>query len=156
MKIEIISVGKKHDPSLVHYLHEFEKRIKSDFELTWMIFPSEDDKNKAVQIKKESEKIMENLNKAKNSFLILLDETGKEKSTTELAEIFRQKMETGIEKIIFIIGGAFGVSEEVKARANLVLSLSKLVFPHQLVRVILVEQIYRCISILKNGKYHHE
>jgi 23S rRNA (pseudouridine1915-N3)-methyltransferase len=65
-------------------------------------------------------------------------------------------MNEGIEKIIFIIGGAFGVSEEIFKKSNFVLSLSKLVFPHQLVRVILIEQIYRCISILKNGKYHHE
>ena len=65
-------------------------------------------------------------------------------------------MNEGIEKIIFIIGGAYGVGEEVKEKANLILGLSKLVFPHQLVRAIVVEQIYRCISILKNGKYHHE
>lgn len=65
-------------------------------------------------------------------------------------------MNQSVSKIIFIIGGAYGVSEEVKEKANLVMSLSKLVFPHQLVRVILIEQIYRVISILKGGKYHHK
>jgi 23S rRNA (pseudouridine1915-N3)-methyltransferase len=97
------------------------------------------------------------LEKAGNSsFVILLDENGKEKSTAELANLFEEKMNIGVEKIIFIIGGAFGVSSEVKEKVDLILSLSKLIFPHQLVRVILVEQIYRSISILKGSKYHHE
>jgi 23S rRNA (pseudouridine1915-N3)-methyltransferase len=157
MKIQIITIGKKHNKNLEDFIKDFEKRIKANFDLEWTILNSLDDNNKEVQIKKESEKILETLEKAsKNSFVILLDENGKEKSTKDLANLFEEKMNEGIEKIIFIIGGAFGVSEEIFKKSNFVLSLSKLVFPHQLVRVILIEQIYRCISILKNGKYHHE
>ncbi len=157
MKFQIISIGKKHDKNLEDFILEFEKRIKVNFDLVWSIFGSEDDNSHEVQIKKESSKILDILNKEnKNSFIILLDERGKEKSTIELSNLFEDKMNEGIEKIIFIIGGAYGVGEEVKKKANLILGLSKLVFPHQLVRAIVVEQIYRCISILKNGKYHHE
>ena len=157
MKIQIITIGKKHDKNLEDFIKDFEKRIKAHFDLEWTILNSIDDNNKEVQIRKESEKIFETLEKVgKNSFVILLDENGKEKGTKDLASLFQEKMNEGIEKIIFIIGGAFGVSEDIFKKSDFVLSLSKLVFPHQLVRVILIEQIYRCVSILKNGKYHHE
>lgn len=157
MKFQIITIGKKHDKNIEDFISDFEKRIKANFDLSWTIIASQDDSNKERQKEKEGIKTIEILEKEnKNNFIILLDEKGKEKSTLELSNIFEEKMNTGIGKIIFIIGGAFGINERVKEKANLVMSLSKLVFPHQLVRVILVEQIYRCISIFKNGKYHHE
>lgn len=157
MKFQIITIGKKHDKNIEDFISDFEKRIKANFDLSWTIITSQDDSNKERQKEKEGIKIIEILEKEnKNNFIILLDEKGKEKSTLELSNIFEEKMNIGIDKIIFIIGGAFGINERVKEKANLVMSLSKLVFPHQLVRVILVEQIYRCISIFKNGKYHHE
>lgn len=157
MKFQIITIGKKHDKNIEDFISDFEKRIKANFDLSWTIIASQDDSNKERQKEKEGIKIIEILEKEnKNNFIILLDEKGKEKSTLELSNIFEEKMNIGIDKIIFIIGGAFGINERVKEKANLVMSLSKLVFPHQLVRVILVEQIYRCISIFKNGKYHHQ
>lgn len=157
MKFQIITIGKKHDKNIEDFISDFEKRIKANFDLSWTIITSQDDSNKERQKEKEGIKIIEILEKEnKNNFIILLDEKGKEKSTLELSNIFEEKMNISIDKIIFIIGGAFGINERVKEKANLVMSLSKLVFPHQLVRVILVEQIYRCISIFKNGKYHHE
>lgn len=157
MKFQIITIGKKHDKNIEDFISDFEKRIKANFDLSWTIIASQDDSNKERQKEKEGIKIIEILEKEnKNNFIILLDEKGKEKSTLELSNIFEEKMNIGIDKIIFIIGGAFGINERVKEKANLVMSLSKLVFPHQLVRVIIIEQIYRCISILKNSKYHHE
>ena len=160
MKIQIITIGKKHNKNLENYILDFEKRIKTHFALEWTILGSVDDNSKEVQTKKESEKILEILGKEnknnKSNYIILLDENGKEKSTVEWANLIEEKMNIGVEKIIFIIGGAFGVSSEVKEKVDLILSFSKLIFPHQLVRVILVEQIYRSISILKGSKYHHE
>lgn len=157
MKFQIISVGKKHDKNLEYYILDFEKRIKNNFDLKWAILNSEDDNNKKVQIKKESSKILDILNKEKGSnYIILLDERGKEKSTVELSNLFEKKMNSGIEKIVFIIGGAYGIGDEIKEKSDLILSLSKFIFPHQLVRAIVIEQIYRCISILNNNKYHHE
>lgn len=158
MKFQIITIGKKHDKDIENLIFDFEKRIAKNFDVSWNILNSFDDKDKEVQKKKESEKILEFLKKevSPNTFVILLDEKGKDKSTIDLANIFEGKMNTGIDKIVFIIGGAFGVDEKVFEKADLVLSLSKLTFPHQLVRLILIEQIYRCISILNNSKYHHE
>ena len=157
MKFQIISVGKKHDKNLEYYILDFEKRIKNNFDLKWAILNSEDDNNKKVEIKKESSKILDILNKEKGSnYIILLDERGKEKSTVELSNLFEKKMNSGIEKIVFIIGGAYGIGDEIKEKSDLILSLSKFIFPHQLVRAIVIEQIYRCISILNNNKYHHE
>ncbi len=121
MRLEIISVGKKHDKNLENYLLEFEKRIKIEFDLIWTVISSVDDKSKEVQIKKEFEKIINILEKEKgDNFIILLDENGKQKTTIELSELFMEKMNQGVENIIFIIGGAYGVSEEVKSRANFI------------------------------------
>lgn len=158
MKFQIISIGKKHDKNLEDYISDFEKRIRNNFDIFWTILESANDKDREVQKKKESEKILEVLKKeiSTNTFIILLDEDGKRRSTLELADLFEKKMSEGTEKIIFIIGGAFGVSDDIKGKVNLILSISNFVFPHQLVRVILIEQIYRCVSILKGGKYHHE
>lgn len=88
-------------------------------------------------------------------YLILLDEKGKDLSSVELAMLLQKKADTGIKKIVFLIGGAFGVDKAIQQRAQFTWSLSKLVFPHQLVRLILAEQLYRAGTILKNEKYHH-
>ena len=87
--------------------------------------------------------------------LILLDETGKQLSSEDLAKFIQARANGSTKNIVFLIGGAYGVSEAVKKRANYTWSLSKLVFPHQLVRLILDEQVYRACSINRNEKYHH-
>ena len=91
----------------------------------------------------------------KDDWLILLDERGKQFSSEVLANILQQRANESVKNLIFLIGGAYGVSDDVMKRANLKWSLSQLVFPHQLVRLILAEQIYRACSILRNEKYHH-
>jgi len=83
----------------------------------------------------------------------LLDERGRNLSSPELSAVI---VEHTSQSIVFIIGGAYGVTDDVRRRANLVWSLSKLVFPHQLVRLILTEQLYRAQEIARGGKYHHE
>ena len=93
---------------------------------------------------------------ASTDVLILLDETGKMLNSPGLAQLIQQKANQSNQKIIFLIGGAYGVSDDIKKRANHTWSLSQLVFPHMLVRLILSEQIYRACSILANEKYHHE
>jgi len=91
-----------------------------------------------------------------DDYLVLLDERGKELSSIDLADFLQKKANTGLKKMIFLIGGAFGVDATVQQRAQYTWSLSKLVFPHQLVRLILAEQLYRAGTILKNEKYHHQ
>lgn len=91
-----------------------------------------------------------------DDYLILLDEKGKMISSEELAALLNKMKDTGTKTAIILIGGAFGVSDAILKRANFVWSLSKLVFPHQIVRLILAEQVYRAYTILNNGKYHHQ
>ena len=88
--------------------------------------------------------------------LILLDEKGKMLSSPGLANLIQQKANQSAQRIVFLIGGAYGVDDEIKKRANFTWSISDLVFPHMLVRLILAEQVYRACSILANEKYHHE
>ncbi len=88
-------------------------------------------------------------------FVIVLDEIGKELSSPELANFIEKRCMDSGKRVVFIIGGAYGVDQKVKERADFVWSLSKLVFPHELVRIILVEQLYRACTIIRNEKYHH-
>ena len=109
----------------------------------------------AIQIKKaEATGILKAL--TTTDVLILLDEKGKMLSSPGLANLMQQKANQSAQRIVFLIGGAYGVDEEIKKRANFTWSLSELVFPHMLVRLILAEQVYRACSILANEKYHHE
>ena len=88
--------------------------------------------------------------------MVLLDERGKMLNSPQLAKLVNERAVNGARKIHFVIGGAFGVTDKVRQKADLVWQLSQLVFPHQLVRLILAEQLYRACTILKNEKYHHE
>jgi len=88
-------------------------------------------------------------------YVVLLDERGKMLSSPELAAVIEQRAINGAKKIHFVIGGAFGVNDAVRKRADLVWQLSKLVFPHQLVRLMLAEQVYRASTIIRGEKYHH-
>jgi 23S rRNA (pseudouridine1915-N3)-methyltransferase len=91
-----------------------------------------------------------------NHYLILLDERGKQHTSPQVAQLFQQLMNQGVKTVVVLIGGAFGVTEQVRSRAAHVWSLSSLVFPHQLVRLVVAEQVYRAYSILNNSPYHHQ
>lgn len=156
MKFQFVNIGKPHDEALKKAIDDFTKRINKYYNAEWLIIPPI--KNAAVlpeaELKKqEGRSIISKINK--DDFLLLLDEDGKQISSVELANFIEQKSGTGTRSIIFLIGGAFGVSDEIKQRANFTWSLSKLVFPHMIVRLILAEQVYRACTILRNEKYHH-
>ena len=156
MKFQFINIGKPHDEALKKAIDDFTKRVNNYYSAEWLIIPPV--KNAAAlpeaELKKQEAKII--LNKIKNDdFLMLLDETGKQLTSVELSNFIEQKINTGVRTIVFLIGGAFGVSDEIKQRADFIWSLSKLVFPHVLVRLILAEQVYRACTILRNEKYHH-
>lgn len=91
-----------------------------------------------------------------SSVVILLDEKGREHSSLEFSEFIQKQMNSGIKNIVFIVGGAFGFSDEVYKRANQKLSLSRMTFSHQMVRLFFVEQLYRAFTIIKGEPYHHE
>lgn len=157
MKFQFWTVGKNHEPYVKEGILQFTKRIGNYYPVQWNIIPSP--KNAAMLSemdlkKKEGETILDFL--AKDDYLVLLDERGKQLRSEELASFIQQRANESAKNIVFLIGGAFGVSEAVQQRANYTWSLSKLVFPHQLVRLILAEQVYRACSINRNEKYHHQ
>ena len=150
--MRIIAIGKKHEKWVTSGIELFEKRLKKPFNLSWDILPH----SNFAEEKAREEETQRILAKIKPSdFVILLDERGKNISSPELAKMLSNGF-VNSQNFVIVIGGAFGVSEELRQRANFVWSLSKLVFPHQIVRLILVEQIYRAQEISSGGKYHHE
>ncbi|TRZ83553.1 MAG: 23S rRNA (pseudouridine(1915)-N(3))-methyltransferase RlmH [Sediminibacterium sp.] len=154
MKIAFISVGKAHEPYIKEGVLNFTQRISHYYPIDWqLIAPAK--ATEPAQIKKvEAVSILKALQST--DILILLDETGKMLSSPGLAKLIQQKANQSTQKIVFLIGGAYGVAEEIKKRAQFTWSLSELVFPHMLVRLILAEQVYRACSILANEKYHHQ
>ena len=156
MKIQFWSVGKAHESYVKEGIDAFTKRIANYYPVQWNLLPVL--KNTAMLSamdlkKKEGEMILDMLKK--EDYLILLDERGKSLSSEGLASFIQQRANDSEKNLVFLIGGAFGVSEAVWERAQFRWSLSPLVFPHQLVRLILSEQVYRACSILRNEKYHH-
>ena len=154
MKLSLLSVGKAHDTYIKEGVDQFTKRIGNYYPIDWQII-SPSKLTDPAQIKKaEAANIIKAL--AVTDVLVLLDETGKMLSSPGLANLIQQKANQSAQRIVFLIGGAYGVDESIKKRANFTWSLSDLVFPHMLVRLILSEQLYRACSILANEKYHHE
>ena len=142
--IKIIAGGRKHLDWVNQAVFEYEKRLRKPFNIVWELV--------------EEEKLGSMLERwpfTSQQFVVVLDERGKLLTSPEISEILSKQFVNSREAVL-IIGGAFGVSEEVRARADLVWSFSKLVFPHQLMRVMLVEQIYRAGEIATGGKYHHQ
>jgi len=154
LKLSILSVGKAHESYIKEGVELFTKRIGHYYPIVWqLITPSK--LTEPIQIKKaEAANILKSI--MATDVLVLLDETGKMLSSPGLSKLIQQKANQSAQRIVFLIGGAYGVDEEIKKRANFSWSLSELVFPHMLVRLLLAEQIYRACSILANEKYHHE
>ena len=146
MKITAISVGKKHKPDLAEAITEYEKRLAGFCEFSWKIIP-------AAGVDVESAAILRSIKDT--DAVVLLDERGQLFSNQQLASYIEKSQNDSVKHVVIIIGGAYGVSNEVASRANIVLALSPLVFPHQIVRLLLVEQLYRTYSLLSGGRYHH-
>lgn len=153
MTVNILCVGKAHDSRLVESISEYEKRLSGfGVKIHWQIIPSQDRPETAMQKHAESQGLLKII--GKDDFVILLDENGRQIDNQQLAQQLTELRDHS-RTVTFIIGGAFGVDDALHQRAQMVLSLSKLVFPHQLVRLILSEQIYRTFAIINGRKYHH-
>lgn len=146
MKITILTVGKKHDQKLSSSIEEYEKRLSTFCDFKWQFIPSSTKE-------KESEAVLRKIQD--DDVVVLLDERGKLWDNSQLSFYLEQAQNRSIKTLVFIIGGSYGVDHSVVQRANSVLSLSPLVFPHQIVRLLAIEQLYRTFSILAGGKYHH-
>ena len=151
-KINIITVGKLKEAFFIGACNEYQKRLSSEYKLNIIEIPqvklydNPNEKEIEKALKQEEEKIIKHIEKG---IVVALCVEGKQKTSEEFAEI----LETN-EPITFIIGGSHGLSDAVKAKANIKLSFSKMTFPHRLFRVMLLEQIYRGANILKGTPYH--
>jgi len=157
MKIRIICIGKTEKGYLEDAIPVYLKRLKHYNQVEMVIIP---DIKKAGSLPVEERKRQEGdliFKQLQNDdFLALLDENGKMYSSTEFADFLQKRMNSGIKNLVFVVGGAFGFSKEVYQRADMKLSLSKMTFSHQMVRLFFVEQLYRGYSILKGEPYHNE
>jgi 23S rRNA (pseudouridine1915-N3)-methyltransferase len=157
MKIQLWSVGKAHEPYVKEGVEMFTKRISNYFTVGWTIVPVPKNAGMLSEMdlkKKEGEMILDWLKK--EDYLVLLDERGKQMASEGLAAFLQARANESCKSLVFLIGGAYGVDEAVAKRANYKWSLSQLVLPHQLVRLVLAEQVYRACTILRNEKYHHQ
>ena len=157
MKLQFWSIGKNNEPYVKSGVEDFTKRISNYFKVEWNIIPVPKNAGMMSELdlkKKEGEMIMEWLHN--DDYLVLLDERGKQLSSEGLADFIQARANESKKSLVFLIGGAFGVDDIVFERANFKWSLSQLVFPHQLVRLILAEQVYRACTIIRNEKYHHK
>lgn len=156
MKIQCWSIGKAHEAYVRSGTEDFSKRINRYFPVEWNIIPTPKNAGMMSEMdlkKKEGETILNWLKK--DDYLVVLDERGKQLTSEGLAQFIQTRANESVQHLIFLIGGAYGIDEAVWKRANFHWSLSQLVFPHQLVRLILAEQLYRACTILRNEKYHH-
>lgn len=149
MRISFYTVGKGHEEYVRDGVVDFTARINRYFPCTWKVLPP----SKYTDKQEEAETILSAL--SKDDYLVLLDERGKSWTSEQLSAFIGTRASDSCRHLVFLIGGAFGVDDSVRARAQFVWSLSSLVFPHQLVRLILAEQVYRACTILRNEKYHH-
>lgn len=149
--IRIITIGKKHEDWVLTGIERYQQRLRGPFTVEWVLLPhSSLDGLQARQ--EESGRLLSRL--GNDEHVILLDETGRMLDSPALSSLL-QDQQVHSKAVTFVIGGAYGVDERVRERADTTLSLSKLVFPHQLVRLILIEQLYRSQDIAAGGKYHH-
>jgi 23S rRNA (pseudouridine1915-N3)-methyltransferase len=151
MPIKILSVGKKHESWVSEGIERYEKRLRTPFSVEWVLLPhSSIEGNRARQ--EESERILSRLDR--DDYVVLLDERGKAIDSPTLSGLLKEQLDDS-RTVVIIVGGAYGVDESVHRRANFIWSLSPLVFPHQLVRLVLTEQLYRAQEIYRGGSYHH-
>ncbi len=154
MKIEILLIGKTTEAWLKEGIGLYMDRLKNYIPVNMTVLPASSSKLPNKMIVEESESITSKFQP--RDFIILLDERGKNLRSIELASQIEKWMIQGVNRVVFIIGGAYGVSDDIKRQAHLQLAVSKLTFTHQMVRLILVEQLYRAMSIIRNESYHHE
>ncbi len=157
MKITLLSLGKTEERYLMEGIDLYLKRLKHYIKLEFLEIPELKNTkglSQDQQKTKEAELIMKKLNST--DYVVLLDERGSELSSLQFADLLNKRMLASTQNLVFIIGGPYGFDASVYQRANEKLSLSKLTFSHQMVRLFFVEQVYRAFTILKGEPYHHE
>jgi 23S rRNA (pseudouridine1915-N3)-methyltransferase len=157
MKLSFWAIGKQHETYVKPGVEEFTNRISKYYPVEWHIIPVPKNAGMLSEMdlkKKEAATILQWLKP--DDYLVCLDENGKQMNSEGVAGFIQQKSNESIKNIVFLIGGAFGLDESILKKAKYKWSLSQLTFPHQLVRLVLAEQIYRACTIIRNEKYHHK
>jgi 23S rRNA (pseudouridine1915-N3)-methyltransferase len=157
MKIECWAVGKQHELYFSAGINDFTQRIANYYPVEWRLFNL---KKTAVsftqqKLRQEENELIQAALKSED-WLVCLDEKGKSLTSRKLAAFIQDRGNEAVKKLVFLIGGAYGLDESLLKKSKFTWSLSALTFPHQLVRLILVEQIYRACTIGRNEKYHHD
>lgn len=156
MTIKLLAIGKTDSKPLQQLIEEYEKRLKHYVRFEFESIPDikyVKNLSEEQQKEKEGEQILKKL--VPTDELVLLDENGKQLSSLYFSKYFQRKMNSGIKQLVFVIGGPYGFSDAVYEKANGTISLSKMTFSHQMVRLFVVEQVYRAFTILRNEPYHH-
>ena len=157
MNIKLIAIGKTDNKNLQSLLDDYQKRLSFYIKFDLEIIPDiKNAKNlsESLQKEKEGELILSKITTTDQ--LILLDENGKNFSSLHFSDELQKKMNSGVKTLVFVIGGPYGFSESVYAKANGKIALSLMTFSHQMIRLFFIEQLYRGFTILKNEPYHHQ
>ncbi|MEN8124363.1 MAG: 23S rRNA (pseudouridine(1915)-N(3))-methyltransferase RlmH [Bacteroidota bacterium] len=157
MKIKLLAIGKTDDKNLQNLIKTYELRLKHYIKFEFEIIPDiKNSKNlsEKEQKAKEGELILKKI--APTDQLVLFDEKGHEFRSIEFSRFLQKKMNIGIKQLVLVIGGPYGFSDKICQKAVGKISLSKMTFSHQMIRLFIIEQIYRAFTILKNEPYHHE
>lgn len=156
MTIKLLAIGKTDNPHLQVLIEDYQKRLGFYIKFEFEIIP-DIKKAKSLSVEqqkqKEGELILGKLNAT--DVLVLLDENGNQFDSVTFSEHLQKHMNSGIKQLVFVIGGPFGFSDDVYAKANGKISLSKMTFSHQMIRLFIIEQLYRGFTILRNEPYHH-
>ncbi|MBR5827988.1 MAG: 23S rRNA (pseudouridine(1915)-N(3))-methyltransferase RlmH [Paludibacteraceae bacterium] len=156
MKITLLVVGKTTDTHIQALVQEYQKRLLHYVPFALTVIPElKNTKSLTVEQQKQEEGELILRNVTASMDMILLDERGKEYRSIEFADYIQKKMSSGRD-LVFVVGGPYGFSKAVYQRANGKISLSKMTFSHQMIRLFFVEQIYRAMTILRGEPYHHE
>jgi len=157
MKITLLLTGKTTESYIKEGFLIFEKRLKHYIQLNIITIPDlTNTKNLDSNIIKEKEAELQFKHIDNADFIVLLDEKGNEYRSVDFAGFLQQRMNSSVKNLVFIIGGPYGFAESIYKRANAKLSLSRMTFSHQIIRLLFMEQLYRAFTIIRNEPYHHE
>ena len=157
MEITLIVIGKTNAKYLIEGLDEYTRRLKHYITYNINVIPDiKNTKNLSEEQQKETEgKFILNALKP-GDFIVLLDERGKEFSSMQFSDYLQRKMNSGLRRLVFVVGGPYGFSKDIYSKADEKLSLSKMTFSHEMIRLFFTEQIYRAMTIIRGEPYHHE
>ena len=157
MKISLVVIGKTNGKLLIDGINEYTKRLSFYIPFNIVYLPDiKNNKKLSFEQQKTQEGAILLGEIDKSDYVVLLDEHGKEFTSIEFSRYIEKKMTTVSKRLVFVVGGPYGFSNEVKERANEKISLSKMTFSHEMIRLIFTEQLYRAMTIINNEPYHHE